>query len=725
MSDGQMMNLDEGLNHQIKEDNQRLKTEIQLWENFYQFHSEAIIMTDKELNILSLNTRASKLYQQLGQVDRPRNLKDFFHDVSSELVKFQVKKLNQHGYSFDKWTTFLHASHPLEIEIFAAADGKEELGNPEKFIYMLMVSDNNLLPSTIGNQNLYADLINGLSHNIVIHNGKGTIVDANEAFAALLEKERYELLGNSFLRLMKEESAQSFLDNLGNLRTSKECKGFFYVEIRGVSTRYEYMASYNLHSGLYYTVFAEAQKPAITHSVIHLIEEISTQVDGAVLIVQRDGQIIRVNEQASMLFGYPRSEMMKLHIRDLVLQAGELDEMLQNTAENWSFETYCRWPDGKAKLIEITNKPIKDSEYNLLLCKMPHGIYPYEDDGFLFHQKFRRIFDGTFDGLLIWREDGRIIDVNAPASDIIGLPSEGMIGQTFQEIFDLDSNQKKHLQRHLSLMAKNTQHNFVCELTCKDGQTKQLDFLSRPDIMKGMHLTVFRDITDKLKMEEQLKKSDTLNVVGELAAGIAHEIRNPMTALKGFIQLLEGSLKGDYASYFQVITSELQRIETIITDFLILAKPQAVSYQIKQVNTVLSETLELLSAQAAMLNIQFQTNYGELPLVHCEANQLKQVFINLLKNAIEAMPGGGTIDVSTEPFFDNHILISIQDHGIGIPKSVLKKLGEPFYTTKEKGTGLGLMVTYKIIEEHEGWIEVTSKEGEGTLFQIYLPIFHE
>ncbi len=271
-------------------------------------------------------------------------------------------------------------------------------------------------------------------------------------------------------------------------------------------------------------------------------------------------------------------------------------------------------------------------------------------------------------------------------------------------------------------MVKNTQQNFVCELTCKSGQTKQFDFLSRPDIIKGVHLTVFRDITDKLKMEEQLKKSDTLNVVGELAAGIAHEIRNPMTALKGFIQLLEGSVKGEYDSYFQVISSELQRIETIITDFLILAKPQAISYQVKQVNTVLSETLDLMSAQAAMNNIQFHTQYGELPLIQCEANQLKQVFINLIKNAIEAMPGGGIIEVSSESFFDNHILISIKDHGMGIPNSVLKKLGEPFYTTKEKGTGLGLMVTYKIIEEHAGWIEVDSKEGEGTLFQLYLPI---
>ena len=715
MSDGQMMNLDEGLTNR-KEENHRLKREIQLWDRFYQFHSEAIVITDKDLNILSLNCRASKLYQQLGQVDLPRNLKDFFSNISDELVKFQVKKLIQHGYSFDKWTTFLKGSHPLEIEIFAAADSGEDKENPEKFIYMLMVRDGTLLPSSLNNQNLYADLINGISQYIVIHNGKGTILDANEALANLFGKERYELLGKSFLEFMKEDSAQSFTESLGKLRLSKECRGFFYVDLDGKSTQYQYMASYNLHSGLYYTIFADVQKPTI--------EELVSQMDEATMIVRKNGQIIHANEQTSMLFGYPRLEIINSDIRDLVVQSEDIASILGDSSEPSTAEVFCKWPDGKMKQLEITKKPLKGSDFSLLLYKSPAKMNE-QDDQLLLHQRFREIFDGTFDGILIWQEDGRIIDANEPASDIIGLPKEGMIGQTFQGIFNLDPNQKKHLQRHLSLMAKNTQHNFVCEITCKDGQTKQLDFLSRPEILEGVHLTVFRDITDKLKMEEQLKKSDTLNVVGELAAGIAHEIRNPMTALKGFIQLLEGSMKGEYASYFQVITSELQRIETIITDFLIMAKPQAVSYQIKQVNTVLSETLDLLSAQAAMLNIQFDIRYGELPLVHCEANQLKQVFINLIKNAIEAMPGGGIIEVSTESFFDNHILVSIQDHGMGIPKSVLKKLGEPFYTTKEKGTGLGLMVTYKIIEEHAGWIEVDSKEGEGTLFQIYLPILRQ
>ncbi len=715
MSDDQMMNVDEELT-KIKEDNQKLKGELHLWDQFYQFHSEAIVITDKELEILSINGRANKLYQQLGHVNRPRNLKDFFINISSEVVKLQVKKLIQHGYSFDKWTTVLPGADLLEIEIFAVADGKEHHEDSEKFIYMLMVRDGALLAPSVSNQNLYAELINGINHYIVIHNGQGTIVDANEAFANLLDKERYELVGKNFLEFMEKENAHSFIENLANLRLSKECRGFFYVEIEGKMTQYEYTSGYNLHSGLYYTVFAEMKEL--------VIEEIVKQMEEAVMIVQMNGRIIYANNQVSRLLGYPRSEIVKSCVQDFIVHSEGMEPMLLETGDHSTVKSYCKWPDGRVKQLEIIKKPLNDSGCALLLCRSLEKKSEHKDHPLL-HDTHRQIFDGTFDGILIWREDGAIIDVNEPATDIIGLPKETIIGCTFQDIFDLDANQKKHLQRHLSLMAKNTQHNFVCELTCKSGQTKQFDFLSRPDIMKGVHLTVFRDITDKLKMEEQLKKSDTLNVVGELAAGIAHEIRNPMTALKGFIQLLEGSVKGEYDSYFQVISSELQRIETIITDFLILAKPQAISYQVKQVNTVLSETLDLMSAQAAMNNIQFHTQYGELPLIQCEANQLKQVFINLIKNAIEAMPGGGIIEVSTESFFDNHILVSIQDHGMGIPKSVLKKLGEPFYTTKEKGTGLGLMVTYKIIEEHAGWIEVESKEGEGTLFQIYLPIIHE
>lgn len=223
-------------------------------------------------------------------------------------------------------------------------------------------------------------------------------------------------------------------------------------------------------------------------------------------------------------------------------------------------------------------------------------------------------------------------------------------------------------------------------------------------------------------MEECLRKSDTLNVVGELAAGIAHEIRNPMTALKGFIQLLQGSIKEDHSLYFNVITSELKRIESIITEFLILAKPQAVRFEQKNIIKIMKDTIDLLNAQAILVNVQIYLEYENVPDIYCEPNQLKQVFINILKNAIEVMPNGGNIFVSIHRKNDKWVQIAIQDEGPGISKDKLKRLGEPFYTTKDRGTGLGLMVSYKIIEEHKGKVKVKSKVGHGTTFYISLPI---
>lgn len=196
-----------------------------------------------------------------------------------------------------------------------------------------------------------------------------------------------------------------------------------------------------------------------------------------------------------------------------------------------------------------------------------------------------------------------------------------------------------------------------------------------------------------------------------------------MTALKGFIQLLKGSVEGDYALYFNVITSELKRIESIITEFLILAKPQAIMYEEKHVTQIMRDTIDLLNAQANLSNVQIQLDLiDDIPPIYCEPNQLKQVFINILKNAIEVMPDGGNIFVTIKALDQDHVLISLKDEGIGMTEDKLKRLGEPFYTTKERGTGLGLMVSYKIIEEHQGEIMVESEEGKGTVFHITLPV---
>ncbi|MEH7354970.1 ATP-binding protein [Neobacillus drentensis] len=338
-------------------------------------------------------------------------------------------------------------------------------------------------------------------------------------------------------------------------------------------------------------------------------------------------------------------------------------------------------------------------------------------------QKYRKIFEDSIDGLLLWDNGHRIVDVNTAGERMIGLPKRKLIGKRVYDSYSQLDGKKQEILRHIDQLLNNGQTTSTIIFEMEDGKNKFFEFSSKLDIVEGVNLTVFKDVTEKVVMQEQLRKSDTLNVIGELAAGIAHEIRNPMTALKGFIQLLEGSITKEHSMYYQVITTELQRIDSIINEFLILAKPQAIRFQEKDINQIMKETVDLLTAQAVLYNVQFVTKYDNgLPLVFCEPNQMKKVFINFIKNAIEVMPCGGNISITIKKMENQQIQIKIQDEGTGIPKEKIKKLGEPFYTTKDRGTGLGLMVSFRIIEEHKGTINIESEEGKGTIFYINLPI---
>ncbi|UFJ39779.1 PAS domain S-box protein [Brevibacillus humidisoli] len=236
-------------------------------------------------------------------------------------------------------------------------------------------------------------------------------------------------------------------------------------------------------------------------------------------------------------------------------------------------------------------------------------------------------------------------------------------------------------------------------------------------------VVIGRDIADRKKTEDLLRKSDKLSAVGELAAGVAHEIRNPLTALKGFIQLLRSS-ESKHDHYFEIMLSELDRINSIVGELLLLAKPQVFTFEQKNVISLLKNVISLLDTQAIMRKVEIRTAFEveELPIL-CVENQLKQVFINLLKNALEAMPqSGGEIMIRVGCQEADRVIISIIDQGCGIPEDRLPRLGEPFYTTKEKGTGLGLMVSYKIIQDHQGTISFSSQIGKGTKVDIVLPI---
>ncbi len=236
------------------------------------------------------------------------------------------------------------------------------------------------------------------------------------------------------------------------------------------------------------------------------------------------------------------------------------------------------------------------------------------------------------------------------------------------------------------------------------------------------------DITHRIYAEEELMKinenlavqSQKLSIAGQLAAGIAHEVRNPLTAINGFLQLMKSDANTNQY-YLDIIFAEIKRIEMVLSELLMLAKPQAVHFKEKNVLHILQQVTALLQTNATLFDVSIHQQYTKRELfIKCDENQIKQVFINLIKNAIEAQPNGGNIYISASEL-NGQALLTFQDEGDGMDDTTLKKLGEPFYTTKEKGTGLGFMVCLRILKDHHGSIHVQSEKGKGTIFDLTLP----
>ncbi|HWO97073.1 MAG TPA: MHYT domain-containing protein [Bacillus sp. (in: firmicutes)] len=222
--------------------------------------------------------------------------------------------------------------------------------------------------------------------------------------------------------------------------------------------------------------------------------------------------------------------------------------------------------------------------------------------------------------------------------------------------------------------------------------------------------------------EKRLRESEKLSLVGELAAGVAHEIRNPLTSLKGFTKLIaQDTGAKSTKEYLKIMMDEIERINFIVSEFMVLSKPHLVNFSERDLSIIVKSVVTLLNTQAIIKNIEIVTVVeGDSFLLKCEENQIKQVLVNLIKNSIEAMPQGGKIYVKLKKQ-EAHFVIEVMDEGVGITKEQLDLVGKPFYTTKSEGTGLGLMVSKKIIQNHNGKIEMISEINKGTTVLIFLP----
>lgn len=339
-------------------------------------------------------------------------------------------------------------------------------------------------------------------------------------------------------------------------------------------------------------------------------------------------------------------------------------------------------------------------------------------------KRYQSLMTYNSDGVAAMNLDGSYLEVNPAFERMTGYKREELQQMTYRQLVRPEEAEQTSVIWD-TLVREAVPFTISQQLLHKNGQSFEVNTHNIPIIVGDEvtgYFTISRDTSQQKRMDEILRQSDKLAAVGQLAAAVAHEVRNPLTSLKGFTQLLQHEFPDANQSYFDIMKGELERIELISGELLVLAKPKPERFELRSVNQVLHEVVTLLESQANMSNVEVVLSLEPtLPPIFCDENQLKQVFVNIMKNGIEAMQDGGKLTISTRRHH-HHLFIAFQDEGCGISKEKLERIGEPFFTTKEKGTGLGMMITQKIVQHHKGTLEVESQQGKGTTVKVSLPI---
>ena len=455
----------------------------------------------------------------------------------------------------------------------------------------------------------------------------------------------------------------------------------------------------------------------------------------SIWVVDLEDNVLDVNPSFERMFGWSAGEVagkrlpiIPEHLKDSMDQ---IHQRIKSGETVVGLETIGQRKDGQLLDVEATLSPLRGRNEKIIgmtgICRNITWRKCAEEELKMKTSQLEAFIENHVDAIIIFNNEGVVQRVNKTFEEVFGWSKQEMMGLDIQSHpFYPEEYLDEYDQRCESIKKGQPVIGAETIRKNKNGDILNVTVTGFPIFdgrgnMSGWSVTL-RDISELKKAQQLFQKSEKLSVAGQLAAGIAHEIRNPMTAIKGFIQLMKAEMS-EKQQYFDIINSEIERIDLILSELLVLSKPQLVKYAKRDIRILVNQVLTLLESQVILNNVQFETKFNPgATHIYCDENQLKQVFINFMENSIESMPNGGKITIEVESGHQQELVIRLTDQGCGIPKDVLSKLGEPFYTTKEKGTGLGFMVSKKIIENHSGKIHVESELTKGTVIEITLPI---
>ena len=356
-----------------------------------------------------------------------------------------------------------------------------------------------------------------------------------------------------------------------------------------------------------------------------------------------------------------------------------------------------------------------------------------QEKGFL-----ETVFNAIQEGIIVTDSSGRITYLNDAACELFGLDGEGSIGKQLDErVRGLDWNALAHsggpVSRDLEIFyPRNRFINFYIVPLVIESRVDRNENAAADD--RGYseqvgYAIIMRDITESRRTAEKTIESERLNALTLLAAGVAHELGNPLNSLNIHLQLMERQarkLKGKEGEELQqsieICRGEINRLDSIVTQFLRAIRPARPQVQPENINATVEEAVRFFSAEIEARDIVVETELrSDLPLLQLDRNQMKQAFYNVIKNSFEAMRRRGILRIQTD-MDESHVRVSFIDTGGGMSAETLSHVFEPYYTTKDSGTGLGLLIVRRIVREHGGELAIESTEGKGLTLTIRLPL---
>ncbi|OKW30478.1 two-component system sensor histidine kinase AtoS [Escherichia coli] len=334
------------------------------------------------------------------------------------------------------------------------------------------------------------------------------------------------------------------------------------------------------------------------------------------------------------------------------------------------------------------------------------------------------IIENAADGVIAIDRQGDVTTMNPAAEVITGYQRHELVGQPYSMLFD----NTQFYSPVLDTLEHGTEH-VALEISFP-GRDRTIELSVTTSRIHNTHgemigaLVIFSDLTARKETQRRMAQAERLATLGELMAGVAHEVRNPLTAIRGYVQILRQQTSDPiHQEYLSVVLKEIDSINKVIQQLLEFSRPRHSQWQQVSLNALVEETLVLVQTAGVQARVDFISELdNELSPINADRELLKQVLLNILINAVQAISARGKIRIQTWQYSDSQQAISIEDNGCGIDLSLQKKIFDPFFTTKASGTGLGLALSQRIINAHQGDIRVASLPGYGATFTLILPI---